>query len=57
MAKKRNLKDIDEFDKEVIEEKMNGVKYLNEYKTQLKTLSYKLNLKCQTQSQKDFTAL
>ena len=54
MAKKKNLKGIDEFENEYITEKMNKVEFVNEYKNQLKTLNFKINLKCQTQSQKNF---
>lgn len=54
MGKKRNLRGIDEYDKELIDEKMKSVTFVDDYKRQLKTLNYKINLKCQTQSQKNF---
>lgn len=59
MAKKKNLKDVDEFDLEYIDEKMKGDSALN-YLTscgmgsKLKALSFKLDVKCKNEKQKEF---
>lgn len=60
MGKKKNLKgSIDEFEMEFIEQKMKGDSALNYLTseglcTKLKTLSYKLDIKCKTETQKQF---
>lgn len=59
MGKKKNLKELDEFELQFIEEKMKGDSALNYLTscgmiTQLKTLGYKLDIKCKTEAQKRF---
>lgn len=59
MGKKKHLKEIDEFDKQIIEEKMKSDSALNYLTseglcTRLKTLNYKLNVKCKNDKQKKF---
>ena len=60
MGKKKHLNGIDELDMEFIDAKMRlnelspGLEYLDAYKNQLKTLSYKLEIKCKNQKQKEF---
>lgn len=60
MGKKKNLKgSIDEFEMEFIEQKMKGDSALNYLTseglcTKLKTLSYKLDIKCKNEKQKKF---
>ena len=59
MGKKKNLKGLDEFEIEFIENKMKGDSALNYLTscgmvTQLKTLSFKLDIKCKNEKQKDF---
>jgi phosphate starvation-inducible PhoH-like protein len=59
MGKKKNLKDLDEFEYEFIEKKMKGDSALNYLTscglaTQLKTLSYKVDVKCKNEKQKEF---
>lgn len=59
MGKKKHLKEIDEFDKQIIEEKMKRDSALNYLTseglcTRLKTLNYKLNVKCKNDKQKIF---
>ena len=58
MAKKKNLK-LDEFDKEFIDYKMQGDSAYNYITSEglipkLKTLSFKLDVKCKTEAQKQF---
>ena len=60
MAKKKNLKGLDEFDLELINEKLG--KNISDYRnvedvvsaTHLKMLNYKLNIKCKNNKQKKF---
>lgn len=59
MGKKKNLKDLDEFELEFIEKKMNGDSALNYLTscgmiTQLKALNFKLDIKCKNEKQKIF---
>ena len=60
MGRKKHLKGIDDFDMEFIDSKMradalsSGLEYLDAYKNQLKTLNYKLEIKCKNQKQKEF---
>lgn len=59
MAKKKNLKELDELELEFIEKKMKGDSALNYITseglcTRLKTLNFKLNIKCKNQKQKNF---
>ena len=59
MGKKKNLKGLDEFEIEFIENKMKGDSALNYLTscgmvTQLKALSFKLDIKCKNEKQKDF---
>lgn len=61
MAKKKNLKNIDEADIEFINEKLSGKNvsdFINPEEmvsaTVLKSLSYKLDIKCKNNKQKDF---
>ena len=59
MGKKKNLKGLDEFELDFIEKKMNGDSALNYLTscgmiTQLKALSFKLDIKCKNEKQKDF---
>ena len=59
MGKKKNLKGIDELDMQFIEDKMKGDSALNYLTscgmvTQLKALSFKLDIKCKNEKQKDF---
>lgn len=55
MGKKRNLKGIDQSELDFIEEKMKNVNFVDGYKNSLKlSRDIKVNLKCKTQSQKDF---
>lgn len=59
MGKKKNLKDLDEFELEFIEKKMKGDSALNYLTseglcTQLKALNFKLDVKCKNQKQKKF---
>ena len=59
MGKKKNLKDLSDLELDFIEEKMKGDSALNYLTseglcTKLKTLSYKLNVKCKNQKQKTF---
>ena len=59
MGKKKNLKDLDELETEFIERKMKGDSALNYLTscglaTQLKTLNFKLDVKCKNQKQKKF---
>ena len=59
MGRKKNLKDIDELEMEFIEKKMNGDSALNYltscgYATHLKALSFKLEIKCKNERQKEF---
>ena len=60
MAKKKHINGIDDFDMYYIDSKMRhdtlseGLEYLDAYKNQLKTLSYKLDIKCKNQKQKEF---
>lgn len=60
MAKKKHINGIDDFDMDYIDSKMRhdtlseGLEYLDAYKKQLKTLSYKLDIKCKNQKQKEF---
>ena len=59
MGKKKNLKGLDEFEIEFIENKMKGDSALNYLTscgmvTQLKALSFKLDIKCKNEKQKEF---
>lgn len=59
MGKKKNLKGLDEFEIEFIENKMKGDSALNYLTscgmvTQLKALNFKLDIKCENEKQKDF---
>ena len=59
MGKKKNLKDLDELEKEFIEAKMKGDSALNYLTscgmvTQLKALNFKLDIKCKNEKQKEF---
>ena len=59
MGKKKNLKGLDELELEFIEEKMkkdSALNYLTScgYTTQLKALSFKLDIKCKNEKQKEF---
>lgn len=59
MGKKKNLKGIDELEMEFIEEKMkkdSALNYLTScgYATHLKALSFKLDIKCKNEKQKEF---
>lgn len=60
MGKKKNLQGLDELEKEFIEQKMRGedsaLNYLTSCGmiTQLKALSFKLDIKCKNEKQKDF---
>ena len=59
MGKKKNLKGLDEIEIEFIENKMKGDSALNYLTscgmvTQLKALSFKLDIKCKNEKQKDF---
>ena len=60
MAKKKLLKELDEADLQLIEDKMkrenNTHSYLTscDLMTDLKTLSFKLDIKCKNERQKDF---
>lgn len=60
MARKKHLKNIDNVDMELIDEKMklnssnNNYEYVDGYKNQLKLLNYKLDIKCKNEKQKDF---
>lgn len=59
MGKKKNLKGIDEFDMQIIEEKMKGDSALNYLTseglcTKLKVLNYRLEIKCKNEKQKEF---
>jgi len=55
MARKKHLNGIDREDMELINQKMSK-KYelVDDYKTHLKSLSYKLDIKCKNEKQKDF---
>lgn len=60
MGKKRNLRDLDEFDKEFIESKMNNGlddRANNAYINCSKALNFKINLKCKNKSQKELHTL
>jgi phosphate starvation-inducible PhoH-like protein len=62
MGKKKNLKDLDELEKEFIEVKMKGDSALNYLTsegltTKLKSLSYRLEIKCKNEKQKEFLNL
>lgn len=62
MGKKKNLKGIDELEMEFVEQKMKGDSALNYLTscgmvTQLKTLNYKVDIKCKSQKQKEFLNL
>lgn len=59
MGKKKNLKDLDEFEVNYIEKKMKGDSAFNYITseglcTKLKTLNFKLDVKCKTEAQKKF---
>lgn len=59
MGKKKNLKELNEFELQFIKEKMKGNGALNNLTSEglcskLKTLSYKLNVKCKNEKQKQF---
>lgn len=59
MGKKKNLKDLDEFELDFIEKKMKGDSAFNYLTseglcTKLKTLNFKLNIKCKNTKQKKF---
>lgn len=60
MARKKHLKGIDEADMDFIDSKFKadelseGFEYVNGYKNQLKTLNYKIELKCKNERQKEF---
>lgn len=59
MGKKKNLKDLDELELDFIEKKMKGDSALNYLTscgmaTQLKALSFKLDIKCKNEKQKEF---
>lgn len=59
MAKKKNLKGIDDIEMEYIDDKMKKDSTLNYltsggYGTHLKSLSFKLDVKCKNEKQKDF---
>jgi len=59
MGRKKNLKDLDELEKEFIETKMKGDSALNYLTscgmvTQLKALNFKLDIKCKNEKQKEF---
>jgi phosphate starvation-inducible PhoH-like protein len=57
MSKKKNLRDLDEFDKEYIESKMNnGIedRGSNTYTNCSKALNYKISIKCKNKKQKEF---
>lgn len=59
MGKKKNLKDLDEFELNYIEKKMKGDSAFNYITseglcTKLKTLNFKLNVKCKNNKQKNF---
>lgn len=62
MGKKKNLKGLDDFELDFIEQKMKGDSALNYLTseglcTKLKTLSYKLDIKCKNEKQKEFLNL
>lgn len=59
MARKKNLKDLDELEMEFIDRKMKSDSAFNYLTsdglcTKLKTLNYKLDIKCKTERQKEF---
>jgi phosphate starvation-inducible PhoH-like protein len=62
MGKKKNLKDLSDLELDFIEEKMKGDSALNYLTseglcTKLKTLSYRLEIKCKNEKQKEFLNL
>lgn len=57
MGKKKNLAELDDYEKGYIEAKMGKVSYNNEYDPQLinlKKFNYKVELKCKNKKQKEF---
>lgn len=56
MAKKKNLKELDEYDRLLIESKMNNCfedRFNAQYMNASKALNYKLNIKCKNKKQKE----
>lgn len=54
MARKKHLQGISKEDMELIDERMNNVELVNSYKTHLRGLGFKLNIKCKNEKQKQF---
>ena len=57
MGKKKNLAELDDYEKGYIEAKMGKVSYNNEYDPQLinlKKFNYRVELKCKNKKQKEF---